>query len=246
MKKNIILFGLLTLLFSKTIFAAGAMPVPMVNCGNSESSDINNQKCCASGNGDSSSIDPDSFTSKLSVVPGFVIPEFIKDVFININQTKRDSTYPACVIGTPSLSDQNNPNCICLSSSKITPTPLAELKRMCGDYFRDPKQSLEKAQCEECSGQAGVWTAMGCMYGDVNIFIEKNILGFGIGFAGSLSLLCIIYSAFQMQTSMGNPEKIKKAQELLTSCITGLILIIFSIFLLRLIGVTILKIPGMS
>ena len=37
---------------------------------------------------------------------------------------------------------------------------------------------------------------------------------------------------------------LKKAQELITSCIMGLMLIIFSIFILRLIGVDILKIPG--
>ena len=77
-------------------------------------------------------------------------------------------------------------------------------------------------------------------------FIEETIFGLGIGLAGMVSLLCIIYAAFTMQSSQGNPEKIKKAQELLTSCIMGLILIIFSVFILRLIGVSILRIPGFS
>ena len=49
-----------------------------------------------------------------------------------------------------------------------------------------------------------------------------------------------------MQTSQGNPEKLKKAQEMLTSCIMGLMLIIFSVLILRLIGVDILKIPGFN
>ena len=41
-------------------------------------------------------------------------------------------------------------------------------------------------------------------------------------------------------------EKIKKAQDLLTSCIMGLMLIIFAVFILRLVGVNILRIPGFS
>jgi len=68
----------------------------------------------------------------------------------------------------------------------------------------------------------------------------------GIGLAGLIALLCIIYAAFMIQISSGNPERIKKAQELLTSCIMGLMLIIFSVFILRLIGVDILKIPGFT
>ena len=56
--------------------------------------------------------------------------------------------------------------------------------------------------------------------------------------------MCIIYSAYLIQFSRGNPERIKKAREYLTSCIMGLLLIIFSIFILRLIGVDILRIPG--
>jgi len=49
-----------------------------------------------------------------------------------------------------------------------------------------------------------------------------------------------------MQSSQGNPEKLKKSQDMITSCIMGLMLIIFSIFILKLIGVDILKIPGFS
>jgi len=85
---------------------------------------------------------------------------------------------------------------------------------------------------------------MGCVYTDTKDFIEKTVFGLGIGLAGGFALLCIIYAAFMMQSSQGNPEKLKKAQELITSCIMGLMLIIFSVFILRLIGVSILKIPG--
>jgi len=141
-----------------------------------------------------------------------------------------------CNEGTPS--DLNNPsNCYCLDKKNET------LSRLCLSISK----SSEKQECLSCvESGSGIWTAMGCFYTDISRLIREKLLGMGVGLAGLIALLCIIYSAFQMQTSQGNPEKIKKTQELLTSCIMGLMLIIFSVFILRLIGVDILKIPGFS
>lgn len=41
-------------------------------------------------------------------------------------------------------------------------------------------------------------------------------------------------------TASGDPERLKAGQELLTSAIAGLILLIFSIFILKFIGIDIL------
>ena len=90
------------------------------------------------------------------------------------------------------------------------------------------------------------WSGIGSVYTDLPSFINKNLFGIFLSLAGILTLLCIIYSAFILQTSSGNPERIKKARQYLTSCITGLLLIIFSIFILRVIGGDIIKIPGFS
>jgi hypothetical protein len=46
-------------------------------------------------------------------------------------------------------------------------------------------------------------------------------------------------------SSSGDPERLKGGQELLTSAIAGLIMLIFSVFILRVIGVDILKLPGL-
>lgn len=105
----------------------------------------------------------------------------------------------------------------------------------------------EQSSCLSCvTGGKGIWTAIGCVESDLSSFIKNTVLGWGIGLAGGLAMLCLIYSAFTMQSSQGNPEKLKKAQEMLTSCIMGLLLIIFSVFILKLIGVDILKLPGFS
>jgi hypothetical protein len=44
--------------------------------------------------------------------------------------------------------------------------------------------------------------------------------------------------------SQGNPEQVKGAREQLTAAIIGLLFIIFSLVILQIIGVNILKIPG--
>ncbi|TSC87664.1 MAG: Uncharacterized protein G01um10145_967 [Microgenomates group bacterium Gr01-1014_5] len=88
-------------------------------------------------------------------------------------------------------------------------------------------------------------TAIGCIpVNDTNAFAGW-FLGWAIGVSGGLALLLIVFSGFQIMTASGDPQKLQSGRELLTSAISGLILIIFSIFLLRLIGVQILNIPGL-
>ena len=47
-------------------------------------------------------------------------------------------------------------------------------------------------------------------------------------------------------TSAGNPDKLRAGQELLTSAVSGLILLIFSVFILRTIGIDILGITRLG
>ncbi len=138
-----------------------------------------------------------------------------------------------CAEGNPSSKDLNN----CTS----LPNRTFNIALLCTNIGRP----AEKTACINCS-KRGIWTAIGCVDFKMETFFRETLFGFGIGLAGVISLFCIIYSAFMLQTSSGNPERIKKAQEMLTSCIMGLMLIIFSIFILRIIGVDILKIPGLS
>ena len=154
----------------------------------------------------------------------------------------KENLWSSCYIDSiPSTLDLTDPNCLCIASASSVLTSAIDL-------CEPISKPSEKNECLSCvqSPDGGIWTSVGCVYSDVRTFIEKTLLGWGIGLAGIMALLCIIYSSFLMQTSQGNPEKIKKAQELLTSCIMGLMLIIFSVFILRLIGVNILRIPGFS
>jgi Co/Zn/Cd efflux system component len=72
----------------------------------------------------------------------------------------------------------------------------------------------------------------------------NTILTYSIGIGGVVAFLLIVFGGFQIILSAGNPEKIKAGKEMITSAIAGLLLIIFSVFILRLIGYDILGIPG--
>ena len=97
-----------------------------------------------------------------------------------------------------------------------------------------------------CAGNTGVNTAIGCIpVNNVNEFVGF-ILGWAVGIGGGIAFLLILSASFMIITSSGNPDRLKAGQELLTSAIMGLIMIIFSIFVLRVIGVDILRIPGFS
>ncbi len=101
------------------------------------------------------------------------------------------------------------------------------------------------------SGNSDLWcpgfenqklnTAIGC----IPILTTKEaflsfILKWAVGIGGGIAFLLIIYAGFMIMTSAGNPERLKAGQELLTSAISGLILLIFSVVILKIIGVDIL------
>ncbi|MGB9911508.1 MAG: hypothetical protein ACPLKP_02780 [Microgenomates group bacterium] len=100
-------------------------------------------------------------------------------------------------------------------------------------------------QLVACNGedQEGIQTALGCIPIKPNGFVVW-FLKFAIGIGGGIGFLLIIFGAIKILTSAGNPENVKAGQEMITSALSGLLFILFSIFLLELIGVKILNIPG--
>lgn len=160
-----------------------------------------------------------------------------------IQELQKGLNNEPCLVGIPVGSGAA---CYCKEdpNAATSANAIDRLRIMCSTYL---KSGNEMQNCLSCVMQkGGMYTGMGCVPLNVQEFIGTFIFSWGVGFAGGIALLCIIYSAFRMQTSMGNPEAIKKAQENLTACITGLILIIFSVFILRLIGVSILRIPFLN
>lgn len=103
-------------------------------------------------------------------------------------------------------------------------------------------------------------TVHGCDKNDPNQYIEtelgrictqpdalvKDILEILLYVAGGVTLLLLLIGSGLYMTSSGNPEKTEEAKKILTAAISGSLLIFFSIFLLRLVGIDILGLPGLS
>ncbi|HUW24598.1 MAG TPA: hypothetical protein VMW04_03115 [Patescibacteria group bacterium] len=133
-------------------------------------------------------------------------------------------------------------------------------KTCCKNYgFFQSKITVDKINCTlgtglyiqnipiidvTCDGGTGVTTAIGCIPVDsVDRFVGW-LLGKVTFIASGIAFLLMALGAIQITVSGGNPEKVKAGGELITSAISGLLLIILSLFLLKLIGVDILQIPG--
>jgi hypothetical protein len=115
--------------------------------------------------------------------------------------------------------------------------------------FSDLQQLLDGLKCvvQGDSGPvSGINSAIGCIpTGDFKALVGWLLRrGFSIG--GGIAFLLMIFGAFQILTSSGNPEKINNGKEMITSALAGLLMIIFSLFLLRLIGIQIFQIPGLE
>ena len=96
----------------------------------------------------------------------------------------------------------------------------------------------------DCLQREGyTWTVLGCIPTSPGGFVQ-TILQTIIGVAGGIAFLAFLFGGFTLLTSKGDVEKIMAGKSMVMSSLVGLLLIIFSIFILRLIGYEILKIPG--
>jgi len=90
-----------------------------------------------------------------------------------------------------------------------------------------------------------ITTALGCVpvgkFSDFVGWLLKRL----IGIAGGIAFLLVVFGGLKILTSAGNPKGIQSGGEMISSALIGLLFIIFSVFLLELIGVKILGIPGL-
>lgn len=89
----------------------------------------------------------------------------------------------------------------------------------------------------------GLWTAFGCVKTSKE-GIVVSFIRIGLGISGGFVLLSILYGAFLITTSSGDIKRVQEGQEMVTSAVMGLLFVIFSIIILRFIGVSLLQIPG--
>jgi hypothetical protein len=96
-----------------------------------------------------------------------------------------------------------------------------------------------------CNSGNGINTALGCIpfKSDQHQF-TTSLLSFLAGISGAIALVVMLMATFQIMTGGDNAEQVKKGKELFTGAITGLIFIIFSVTLLKIIAGDIIQLPG--
>lgn len=89
------------------------------------------------------------------------------------------------------------------------------------------------------------YTVLGCLSTDpTGTPFVKTMMSFVFGIAGGVAFLAFLSGSAVVLTSAGDPEKLKNGKDIITSSILGLLLILFSAFLLRFVGYDVLRIPG--
>jgi len=95
-------------------------------------------------------------------------------------------------------------------------------------------------------GADSINTALGCIpIGTPNAFVKFLIPKF-LAAMGGIAFLLMIAGAIQIITSNGDPKQVQAGGQMITSAIGGLLFSIFSLFILRLIAIDILHIPGIN
>lgn len=150
------------------------------------------------------------------------------------------SPLPPCVSGPPACPTPG----VCTSSCNSPDEPqdqfYCETGVCCwpeGEPLPEVYENLFRPQT--CEGGEGILTALGCISGNPSTFVYKirNIL---LGIGSGITLILMIVGAFFVLSSQGNPEQIKRGKEIFVGALIGLLVLIFSTFLLELIGVDIL------
>jgi len=173
--------------------------------------------------------------------------------FVSVDSTVGVTSDGNCKTGLICI--YNDPNkTVCSNSSVGTAVPQGGCSN-CGFCDRNQNKILDPSEipsyyndCKSCidpapMGRAGSWTALGCIDstpgGLIAWFLEKMIY-----IAGGIAFLVMLYGVFTIIISSGNPEKLNTGKDYITSAVAGLALIIFSVFLLKVLGVDILGIPN--
>ena len=119
------------------------------------------------------------------------------------------------------------------------PTSGIDRTRECDYAFAGSKDS-----CLQCVNAGNAWTVLGCLPTDASGF-TKFILRFALGIGGGAAFLAMLAGSFMVITSAGDPERLKAGKRTITMALSGLLLILFSLFILRLVGREILGLPGL-
>lgn len=95
------------------------------------------------------------------------------------------------------------------------------------------------------SGQTRIDPSLPCIPTDPVQFVGA-IYKIGLGFLGMVAILFLIIGGYQILTSQGDPDKVKKGKTYIFYSIAGFLLAAFGFVFMQIIAVNVLHIPGFS
>ena len=141
--------------------------------------------------------------------------------------------------------------------AQSTPPPASPVVDLCGGYYDSSGAVTQKPgdwdRCRVCiynntqrnaspvSGKS--WTPLGCVDTNAGGFVQV-ILRFVISLAGGLGFIAFLWGGFQLITASGDPGKIAGGKNTIYGAMGAIILLVFAVFLLQFIGISILGLPG--
>lgn len=166
---------------------------------------------------------------------------------------------PNCLITEPNQCQNVHPTATCKSACSadetvITGNSCANPSDACclpNDVVGEPGTGTQPVNFPTCNTGSstgairarGIPTAIGCIPIENASAIAIFFVRWGVGIIGGIALLLIIIASIMIITSTGDPKRLQAGKELMTAALSGIILIIFSFFVLRILGVHILQIP---
>lgn len=105
-------------------------------------------------------------------------------------------------------------------------------------------QEEEWKKCIACSQREGYkYTVFGCLPSSPGGFVQ-TALRIITSLVGGIAFLALLYGGGMILTSSGSPERLEAGKSILRGAILGILLVIFAVFILQFLGVTVFGLPG--
>jgi hypothetical protein len=178
------------------------------------------------------------------------VPRYAEcDICGYCNQRKEPGNWGSCA------------SCLYPAILTITPSPLPTHgytleKKYPPEYDPPTTENEYYEKIQQVTPYPGrYYTQLGCVNTSLESFANPAASGGLLNFllnklifptVGVLAFLTLVYGAFVLATAQGNPEQIAKGKSLILGAMIGLVFTLSSIFIIRLIGGDILRIPWLT
>ena len=166
-------------------------------------------------------------------IPGFGIGK-TTDLLVGLGMSIIPGGDKFCIVGEPVKKKivrrfaRDIEECKCRLN--LTPTPLSS-KKICEKI----KDEGIKEKCDKCADKGGFFSGIGCVpVNNLDKFVIF-LINLGIKVSSLLLFACLIYHGIKIQVSSGDEKKVQESQQTIKQCISGLILVLFSVFIIYII-----------